>query len=132
MNLSLSSPPPTDSFQVVQIPSLAAALAKLNVQIPFEDVMKAVREEDERAASTAQVAQRRAALVDLALQPAKAPVGLKMTTVPRFEPNLPKPTHVDPLVKERRRRLIELTEEAFPDGKVPDPYAVTSLALSTI
>jgi len=34
------------------------------------------------------------------------------------------------LAKERRRRLLELTEQSFPDGKVPDPFALTWLALS--
>ena len=37
---------------------------------------------------------------------------------------------LDPLAKERRRRLLELTERSFPDGKVPDPFTFTWLGLS--
>ncbi|KAJ7253260.1 hypothetical protein C8J57DRAFT_1519555 [Mycena rebaudengoi] len=59
-----------DSLQVVQISSLAAALAKLNIRIPVEDVIKAVHREDEAKRATlchivglsAQATQRRAAL----------------------------------------------------------------------
>jgi hypothetical protein len=34
------------------------------------------------------------------------------------------------LAKERRRRLLELTKQSFPDGKVPDPFSLTWLTLS--
>jgi hypothetical protein len=49
--------------------------------------------------------------------------------VSKFIPKPAKPTNVDPLAKERRR-LLELTKESFPDGKVPDPFTSTWLALS--
>jgi hypothetical protein len=41
-------PPQADALQVVHIASLAAALAKLNVKIPTEDLIKVIQEEDER------------------------------------------------------------------------------------
>jgi hypothetical protein len=58
------SPPLADSMQVVQISSLAAALATLNIGIPVEDVIQAVHREDEakRATLSTQATQRRAAL----------------------------------------------------------------------
>ena len=63
----------------------------------------------------------------VALHPEQSP-GLHMTTVSEF---IPKPTtKLDPVAMERRRRLIELTKEAFPDGKVPDPFNLSWLALS--
>ena len=33
-------------------------------------------------------------------------------------------------MKEHRRRLLDLTEQSFPDGKVADPSSLTWLALS--
>ncbi|KAK2465135.1 hypothetical protein APHAL10511_002827 [Amanita phalloides] len=79
---------------------------------------------------TAEATQRRAALSKLALQPTGATAGLKFTTVSKFVPEPTKPAQVDPLAKERRRRLLELTQESFPDGKVPDPFSLKWLALS--
>ncbi|KAJ7047055.1 hypothetical protein C8F04DRAFT_1248089 [Mycena alexandri] len=112
---------------VVQISSLAAALAKLNIGIPVEDVIKAVHREDEakRATLSAQATQRRAALSKLALYPTKQSTGLHMTTVSKFILKPTTPTNVDPLAKERRRRLVELTKDSFPDGKVPDPFTLS-------
>ncbi|KAJ6468936.1 hypothetical protein C8R45DRAFT_436075 [Mycena sanguinolenta] len=114
------SPPLADSLQVVQISSLAAALAKLNTGVPFEDVIEAIHREDEakRATLSAQATQRRAALSKLALYPTKPSAGLHMTTVSKFIPKPTTSTNVDPLAKERRRRLVELTKDSFPDGKV--------------
>ncbi|KAJ7243883.1 hypothetical protein B0H12DRAFT_1129890 [Mycena haematopus] len=108
------SPPLADSLQVVQISSLAAALAKLNIGIPVEDVIKAVpREEDEakRATLSARATQRRAVLSKLALHPPKQSTGLHMATpVYKIMPQPTTPANVDPLSKERRRRLVELTK----------------------
>jgi hypothetical protein len=60
----LPRPPPVDSLQVVHIDSLAAALTKLNVKIPIEDLLKVIHDEDEakRVEVTADAVQRRAAL----------------------------------------------------------------------
>jgi hypothetical protein len=69
----------------------------------------------------------------VAFQPAEASTsGLDITTVSKFisKPTVTTPINVDPLAKERRRRLLELTKEAFPDGKVPDPFAQSWPALS--
>jgi hypothetical protein len=56
-------PRPAGSFQAVHIASLEAALAKLNIKIPIENVMKAIHEEEEarRVEQTAEVTRRRAA-----------------------------------------------------------------------
>ncbi|KAJ7749336.1 hypothetical protein DFH07DRAFT_775491 [Mycena maculata] len=126
------SPPLADSLQVVQISSLAAALVKLNIGIPIEDVIKAVHREDEakRATLSALATQRRAALSTLALHSTKQSTGLHMTTVSMFIPKPTTPTNVDPLAKERRRRLVQLTKDSYPDGKVPDPFTISRLALS--
>ena len=61
-------------------------------------------------------------MLPVALQPTEATAGLKFTTVSKFDP---KPAKPDNVAKERRRRLLELTKEAFPDGKVPDPFTFT-------
>ncbi|KAJ6551598.1 hypothetical protein B0H19DRAFT_1378289 [Mycena capillaripes] len=113
-------------FQVVRIDSLVAALDKLNIKIPVGDLMKAIHEEDEaRRKLTPEGTQRRAALSMLALQPIQPSAALDFTPVSRFIANPPEPANVDPLRKERRRRLLELTKEAFPDGKVPDPFKLS-------
>ncbi|KDR78649.1 hypothetical protein GALMADRAFT_223907 [Galerina marginata CBS 339.88] len=84
--------------------------------------MKAIRDEDE-ARRVKIAAERRAAMVMFALQPIEPPTaGFEVTTVSRFEPNPSTPSNID---LERRRRLLELHNEAFPDGSVPDPFAVT-------
>ncbi|KAJ7466594.1 hypothetical protein B0H11DRAFT_2239767 [Mycena galericulata] len=68
----------------------------------------------------------------VALHPTTQSTGLHMTTVSKFipKPTNTTPTNVDPLAKERRRRLVELTKDSFPDGKVPDPFTLSWLALS--
>lgn len=61
----LPPPPPADEApQVIHIASLAAALAKLNVKIPIDDLIKAIHDEDEakRVKVTAEATQRRAAV----------------------------------------------------------------------
>jgi hypothetical protein len=69
-------------------------------------------------------------MLPVALQPNETTAGLEFTTVSKFVPNPPKAAHVDSLAKERRRRLLELTKQAFPDGKVPDPLSLTLNASS--
>ncbi|KIL59306.1 hypothetical protein M378DRAFT_14918 [Amanita muscaria Koide BX008] len=117
----LPPPPPDD---VVHIASLTAALAKLNVKVSMKDLIKVIHDEDEarRVKLTADATQRRTVLRSKLLQPTKVTAGLKITTVPKFIPRPTKPANVDPLLKERRRRLLELTKKAFPDGKVLDPF----------
>ena len=58
----------------------------------------------------------------VALRPPEKPSGFQFTTTSEsyFACHLPTPETVVPLAKERRRRLVELTEQAFPDGEVPD------------
>jgi hypothetical protein len=57
-------PPPPLQDDTVHIASLAAALAKLNVKIPIEDLVKVIHDEDEarRVKVAAEETQRRAAL----------------------------------------------------------------------
>jgi hypothetical protein len=64
LQVVLPPPPPADSLQVVHIDSLAAALAKLNVKIPIEDLLKVIHDEDEakRVKVTADAVKRRAVL----------------------------------------------------------------------
>ena len=68
-------PPPADALQVVHITSLAAALAKLNVKIPIEDLIKVIQDEDEakRVKVTAEATQRRAALSERMSAPHSLP-----------------------------------------------------------
>ncbi|KAJ7253273.1 hypothetical protein C8J57DRAFT_1722615 [Mycena rebaudengoi] len=124
--------PPPDSLQVVQISPLAAALAKLNIGIPVEDVIKVVHREDEAKPKFNPRALTPSLTMNLpvALHPTKQSAGLNMTTVSKFVPKRTTPTNVDPLAKERRRRLVELAKCLFPDGKVPDPFTLSWLALS--
>lgn len=61
----MSPPPPqADTLQVVRISSLAAALAKLDIQIPIEELLEAIHQEDEaaRLKSTGEATKRRTAL----------------------------------------------------------------------
>ena len=61
----LPPPPPADALLVVHITSLAAALAKLNIKIPVEDLIKVIHEEDEAKrvkVTAADATQRRAAM----------------------------------------------------------------------
>jgi len=128
-------PPPSDgSFQVVHIASLEAVLAKLNIKIPVEDFIKAIHDEEEarRVEPTAEATQ----LLARSLQrtspsfpvtlPPMEPAGT-LNPVPKFIPRSPTPTNDDPRAKERRRRLVELAEQTFPDGKAPDPYTFVEL-----
>jgi hypothetical protein len=69
-------------------------------------------------------------MLPVTLQPTGATAGLKFTAVFKFVGKPTKPAHVDPLAKERRLRLLELTKQSFPDGKVPDPFSLTWLSLS--
>lgn len=59
--------------------------------------------------------------------PTEATARINLTTVSEFVPN--PPPNPDPLAKERRRRLMELTKEAFPDGEVPGPRGLASVRL---
>jgi len=101
------------SILIVYIDSIAAALTKLNIKVPIEDLVKVIHEEDE-ARRAKEAAQR-----------PPVPSGSESTPQPtesKSDSNSTKPSDVDPLVRERRRRrILELTEEAFPDGNVP-PY----------
>lgn len=65
------------------------------------------------------------------LHPPAQSSGLQFKTTSRFVPNPPKPDKVDPLKAERQRRLLGLTKQVFPDGKVPDPYTTAWLSLSS-
>lgn len=70
-------------------------------------------------------------MLPVALQPTKASASLKFTTVSKSVPKPTKPAPVDPLAKERRRRrLLELSKQSFPDYKVPDPFSLAWLTLS--
>jgi len=68
-------------------------------------------------------------MLSVALQPFEKTAGIELT-VPKSIPNPTTPINVDPFAKERRRRLLELTKEAFPDGKVSDPYTIGWLNLT--
>ena len=62
----------------------------------------------------------------VALHPPKQSSGLQLMTTsdPFSGPNLRRcVTNADPLPKERRRSLMELTQQAFPDGEVPPPFS---------
>ena len=65
-------------------------------------------------------------MLPVTLQPTGETASLKFTTISKFIAKPTEPAHVDPLAKERRRRLLELTKQSFPDGKVPDPFSLTS------
>jgi len=68
----LAPPTGSDALQVVQISSLTAALAKLNVNIPIEDLIKAIHDEDEAKRTKLQAeASQRPRYVIQARTPAK-------------------------------------------------------------
>jgi len=109
---------------VVSIDSLEAALAKMDIKASVEDILLVIREVEEakRAKLIAQATNRRATLSNLALHPPEQSSGLQFTTTSDFVRHPPRPEKADPLAKERRRRLLELTKQTFPDGAVPDPF----------
>ena len=130
-------PLPADGLLVVPFDALEVALAKLDIKVPLNDIIAVAREEEAmRRKATADATERRTTLPKrklyptatrpLSFNPACVPLvafsspaqhsGLKITTTPKIIPNPPPRATVDPLAKERRRRLIELTKEAFPDG----------------
>lgn len=64
MSMLPPPPPQADTLQVVHIDSLTAALAKLEVKINIEDLVKVIHDEDEakRVKVAAAATQRRGAL----------------------------------------------------------------------
>jgi hypothetical protein len=144
-------PPPAAGLQVVSIDSLEAALAKMDIKVSVKDILPVIREVEEakRAQPVAQAANRRATLSNrkspataarllpfsllsfnpsnmlVALHPPEQSSGLRFTTTSHFVRHPPRPEMADPLAKERRRRLLELTKQTFPDGGVPDPFTLT-------
>jgi len=125
-------PPPPDGLRVISIDTLKAALAKMEIDVSVEDVMAVMREVEE-----AQANERRAILSEcklpttaarllcfnpsimlVVLQTPKQYSGLQSTTTSDFVQHPPRPEMVVPLPIERRRRLIELYGQAFPDGRV--------------
>ncbi|GBE84298.1 hypothetical protein SCP_0602760 [Sparassis crispa] len=127
-SLTMPPPLPANDLQVVSIDSLEAALAKLAIKISVNDIVSVIREEEEakRVKLIARASERRATLSNLALNPLEQPSGLQFTTTSKFIADPPKPAKADPLAKERRRRLLDLTEQTFPDGKVPDPVVTSA------
>ena len=66
----------------------------------------------------------------VALHPPEQSSGLQFTATSHLVHHPPSPEKADPLKKERRRRLLELTEEVFPGGRIPDPFSPICLTLS--
>lgn len=65
----------------------------------------------------------------VALHPPKQSSSLLSITTSDFVQHPPRPERVGPLPIERRRRLIQLFEQAFPGGRVPaDPFTFNYLA----
>ena len=52
--------PPLDPLESVRIGSLAAALVKLNINVPIEDLLKAVHEADEARRAESEAKNRAA------------------------------------------------------------------------
>jgi hypothetical protein len=118
--------PPSADDQVitVHITSLAAALSRLNINIPIQDLIKIMREEDEVRLAT-RATERRAMLSKHELAPDSLapsfttnpilPVALPETFAINTTGTLtfvPRPTEPDPLMKECSRRLIEQARKA--------------------
>ncbi|EDR10351.1 uncharacterized protein LACBIDRAFT_325317 [Laccaria bicolor S238N-H82] len=103
-------PPAPDSCknQIILIPSLVAALVKLNIKTSVEDLMKAVHEEDEARCVKSNEEAERALISNTTLQS-------------DWGVNGPG-ARADLLAEEHCCRLMDLSREAFPDGKVPKNF----------
>lgn len=143
-------PLPFDDLQVISIDSLEVALAKMEIKVSVNDIIAVIREVEEakRAGLMAQAtnAEHRGALSErkssttaahllssnqsnmlVTLHPPEESSGLQFTPTPYLVPD---PPRLDPVARERRRRLVELIKQTFLDGRVPDPFAFTGLTLS--
>ena len=119
---AILNPPP---LGVVRIDALSAALEQLGFGVQIDAILDAVKRlEEERDAKPAapSAAAKRTAMVRLGqeIPPPKRKIDafvhihLRTQIIPS----------VDPKSKERRKRLIAMTKEAFPLGTpLPDPYA---------
>ncbi|KAI0299628.1 hypothetical protein BC826DRAFT_1102734 [Russula brevipes] len=117
--LNCPPPLPDGGFEVFTIDSLEAALEKLNIDVSVKDIISVIRELEEAKRAK-----------QLALHPPERSLGLQFTTTSQFVEHPPSPEKADPRAKERRNRLLELTKQRFPDGKVPDPFTLTSPVLA--
>jgi hypothetical protein len=114
----LAMPPlPTDVFHVT---SVAAALQKLNVEIPIKEIIKVIHDEEElleeaklvnlAAEATRQDERKSVPDPDQAAQSENESV--RCAGPPADVPKS-KPISVDPSRRERRCRLVELTQQEF-------------------
>jgi len=117
-------PPPGFGLQFVSIDSLKAALAKMDIKLPVDDIIRVVHEVEEakhaetpsNRKSPATAARLLPFMLSNMLVPLHPPEHLSgLTPTPCVVEHPPRP---DPLTIERRRRLMELTKEAFPGGRV--------------
>lgn len=141
----LSPPPPPSpaGLQTISIHSLEAALAKLGATFSAEDLITAIRE-----VGVAKRAERRAVMCErkwpaaaacplsfnlfnmlVALQRPEQSSRSEIITRSYFVQDPPRPEEVDPRANERRRPLIELAEQTSPDGRAPNPFALSWLGL---
>ena len=123
----------------------------MDSEVSVEDIVPVVREveESKHAELIAQATERRptrsrrkspataAHLLPfnlsnmlVALYPLEQSLGLQFTTTSHPVHRPASLEKADPLAKERRRRLLELTEQAFPGGRVPAPFTLAWLATS--
>ena len=135
----LSLPPPDDDLQLVSIDSLATALRELNVNVVVEDVIAAVREE-EQAKLLAQANERRATRKPPATS---EPAFLQLITY-RYASHTPSLGTVFQLAVQKKlsrmrragprgestsARLAELAKQTFPEDKASDPFTLGALEI---
>ena len=126
-------PPPHFGLQVVSIDSLKAALVRMDIKVSVEDIISVIRELEEArcAEMIAQATEHLPPLPEcksptttarlLFFNPSNMLVDCRPLEPSRFVRHSPRPEKADPPMPiEHRRRLLELFEQAYPDG-VPDP-----------
>ncbi|KAF5385014.1 hypothetical protein D9615_001026 [Tricholomella constricta] len=107
---------------IVKVESLAAALLKLGITEVTATRLLEVAKQKQAPRYNAQApnAERRKVLLRLAPDAANTQYGPNPLYKSTFIQN--PSTTADAKTLERRRRLVALTKEAFPDGRIPDPY----------
>lgn len=122
--------PPLPS-NTMSLLSVEIALAKFDIKVPINGFVSAILEEEAKGKLSPTITflfpfNPFVPLVALHGHPPEPPTEAQFTPTSKFISNPPKLLKVEPLAKERRRRLIELSKETFPDGKVPaDPFTRT-------
>ena len=128
-------PRPAIGFELVTIDSLGVALARMGINVPKKDIIKVICEveKEKRQKELAECKSHAIAARLLSFKLTNMLVALHPPDKSQFTTTLhsvshqshaPRPEQDDALAEVGPRRLKELTEKAFPDGRVPPHLAI--------